>query len=90
MAYRNSANLASYNHAGIELTSEDGIHALYVFTSEKRFDFVISSSHIIHLAGLLELSAVVRTKCIFEMSEQLISTSQKKFSFFSDTIKMAA
>ena len=44
-----------------------------------RFDFVISSSHINHLAGLLESSAVVRTKCIFEMYEQLISTSQKQF-----------
>ena len=90
MAYRNSANLASYSHAGIELKWEDRIHALYAFTSEKRFDLVISSSHIIHLAGLLESFAVVRTKCIFEMCEQLISTSQKKFSFSSDTIKVAA
>ena len=71
--------LRIYSHAGIELTWEDGIHALYAFTSEKRFDFVISSSHINYLAGLLGSSAVLRTKCIFEMYEQLISTSQKQF-----------
>ena len=71
--------LRIYSHAGIELTWEDGIHALYAFTSEKRFDFVISSCHINHFAGLLGSSAVLRTKCIFEMYEQLISTSQKQF-----------
>ena len=71
--------LRIFSHAGIELTWEDGIRALYTFTSEKRFDFVISSSHINHLAGLLESSTVVRIKYIFEMYEQLISTSQKQF-----------
>ena len=54
--------LRIYSHVGIKLTWVDGIHALYDFTSEKRFDLVISSSDIIHLAGLLESSAVTRTK----------------------------
>ena len=67
--------LRIYSHAGIELTWEDVIHTLYAFTSETRFNFVISSSHIIHSAGLLKSSAVVRTKCFFEMYEQLVSTS---------------
>ena len=67
--------LRIYSHAGIELTWEDDIHTLYAFTSETRFNFVISSSQIIHLAGLLKSSAVVRTKCFFEMYEQLVSTS---------------
>ena len=67
--------LRIYSHAGIELTWEDVIHTLYAFTSETRFDFVISSSHIIHLADLLKSFAVVRTKCFFETYEQLISTS---------------
>ena len=35
--------LRIYSHAGIELTWEDSIHALYPFISEKRFHFVISS-----------------------------------------------
>ena len=74
--------LRIYSHVDIELTWVDGIHTLYAFTSEKRFDLVISSYNIIHLAGFLESSTVARTKYIFEMYEQLISTSQKQFLLY--------
>ena len=74
--------LRIYSHVDIELTWVDGIHALYAFTSKKRFDLVISSYNIIHLAGFLESFAVARTKYIFEMYEQLISTSQKQFLLY--------
>ena len=73
------ATVKMYSHAGIEMSWEDGLLALYTFTSETRANHDIPPSRINHLAILLESSAVVKAKSFLKCTQNLLHLLNSNF-----------